>query len=257
MSDFPFALALVAGALAAVNPCGFALLPAYATFLITGDEEPTTRRWWTTIARALALTAAMTLGFVLVFGLFGVAIAPFAPWLTQHLPWLTIVIGLLLVAAGVWLALGRELPSIVPKLGGPKVRRSFVSMTVFGAAFAIASLGCTIAPFLAVVVSTFRTESVVAGVGLYLAYALGMGLVIGVVSLAIALAKDGLVKRVRRALPLVSRIAGALLLVAGAYVAYYGWYELRVAAGGDTDDPVVAAASEIQAWLTMVVEAVF
>jgi cytochrome c biogenesis protein CcdA len=34
-AELPLALALVAGAVAAVNPCGFALLPAYLAMLVT------------------------------------------------------------------------------------------------------------------------------------------------------------------------------------------------------------------------------
>jgi len=46
-------------------------------------------------------------------------------------------------------------------------------------------------------------------------------------------------------MPYVTRIGGALLVLVGAYVAWYGLYELRVFAGGDADDPVVTAASHI------------
>ena len=37
------ALALAAGMLAAVNPCGFALLPAYLSVLVIGDDSPARR----------------------------------------------------------------------------------------------------------------------------------------------------------------------------------------------------------------------
>jgi len=35
----PLALALVAGALASVNPCGFPLLPAFLSFYVGADEN--------------------------------------------------------------------------------------------------------------------------------------------------------------------------------------------------------------------------
>ncbi|MEV1144506.1 hypothetical protein AB0I76_12585, partial [Micromonospora sp. NPDC049799] len=43
MTDAPYGLALGAGLLAAVNPCGFALLPAYLSMLVLGDG-PADRR---------------------------------------------------------------------------------------------------------------------------------------------------------------------------------------------------------------------
>jgi cytochrome c-type biogenesis protein len=53
----------------------------------------------------------------------------------------------------------------------------------------------------------------------------------------------------------VPRVAGVLMIVVGAYVAYYGWWELRVLAGGATDDPVVSAAGRLQAGLAAAVTA--
>jgi hypothetical protein len=53
------------------------------------------------------------------------------------------------------------------------------------------------------------------------------------------------VRRARAVLPYVSRVSGALLLLAGAYVAYYGWYEMRVNAGDSADDPLVSTVAEL------------
>ncbi|MEU4392075.1 cytochrome c biogenesis protein CcdA [Kribbella sp. NPDC023855] len=247
MSEIPFALALAAGMLAAVNPCGFAMLPAYLSLLVIGDDSPSRR---VAIGRALAATAAMTAGFAAVFGLFGLAVAPVAGQLQQHLPWFTIGLGLVLAVAGGWLLAGRELPALVPKSRrGPAVTRSALSMTLFGGAYAIASLGCTIGPFLAIVVSAFRTDSTMTGIALFTAYAAGMGLLVGAAALAVALAQAGTAHRIRRFGGIASRLGGGLLLVAGSYVAYYGWYEIRVFRGTTTTDPVIDTAGRIQHWI--------
>ena len=68
--------------------------------------------------------------------------------------------------------------------------------------------------------------------------------------MAVALAKDGLVSRFRSLLPKMNKIAGVLLVVAGLYVAYYGYYEVRLFFfDGALDDPIVGRAEEIQTWL--------
>ncbi len=242
------AVALGAGMLAALNPCGFALLPAYVSLLLAREEEPTRVA---AIGRALALTGAMTTGFAGVFLVFGLAIAPVAGQVQRHLPWVTVALGLLLTGLGLWLAAGRAL--VLPGLGrrapvggaGP-LRRSFPSMAGFGAGYAIASLSCTVAPFLAVVVAGFRSGSVLEGTALFLAYAAGMGSVVGTLALATALASQSLTSRMRRAGAYVPRIAGVLLAVAGAYLAWYGAWELRVLAGAEASDPVVDAAAQAQ-----------
>jgi hypothetical protein len=68
-------------------------------------------------------------------------------------------------------------------------------------------------------------------------------------TIGLALARHGLLRSVRRSLPHLQRISGGLLVLAGAYVAYYGWWELRVLAGDGTSDPVVDTAGRIQGTL--------
>ncbi len=35
----------------------------------------------------------------------------------------------------------------------------------------------------------------------------------------------------------------------GTYVAYYGWWEIRVLRGAPTEDPVIEAAASVQRWM--------
>ena len=246
MSDAPLALALAAGTLAAVNPCGFALLPAYLSFLIVGDGSSGRGA---AVGRALAATAAMTAGFAAVFGVFGLVVAPAAGAVQRHLPWVTMSVGILLVGVGGWLLAGRALPGLdLTVARSPAVKRSWPSMVVFGVAYAVASLSCTVGPFLAIVVTSFLAGSTTAGVGLFVAYAAGMGLTVAVAAVTVALAREGLLRRVRRAAPLLSRLGGGLLVTAGAYVAWYGWYEVRILRGAIAGDPIVDAATTVQRW---------
>lgn len=249
MSEGLLAVALGAGMFAAVNPCGFALLPAYVSLLVAGDDSPDRRR---AVLRALALTGAMTLGFSGVFLAFGLAVAPVVSQVQRHLPWVTVALGLLLVVLGGWLLAGHRLAA--PRLPrrartrpAKPLQRSFWSMTGFGAGYAVASLSCTVAPFLAVVVAGFRSDSVVEGVLLFVAYAAGMGSVVGALAVATALASTTTVQRLRRSGAWASRAAGLVLVGAGAYVAYYGWWELRVLGGAEVaDDPVIRSAASVQ-----------
>ncbi|MCX4582379.1 cytochrome c biogenesis CcdA family protein [Streptomyces sp. NBC_01481] len=244
MADLPLALALTAGMLAAVNPCGFALLPAYLSLLVLGDDSPTRT---VAVGRALTATAAMTAGFAALFGVFGLAVQPVAGQVQEHLPWFTIAFGLLMAAAGTWLITGRQLPALTPKVRrAPTVTRSVPSMALFGMAYATASLGCTIAPFLAIVVSAFRGRSTGEGIALFAAYAAGMGLIVGAASLTVALTRTTAVTRLRRLGALAPRLGGGLLLLVGAYVAYYGWYEIRVQRDPTAQDPVIDAAGTVQ-----------
>lgn len=236
-------LAFAAGMVAAFNPCGFAMLPAYLTLVVRGEGGGQL----SALRRAVVSTAAMTLGFLAVFGLFGLLTVSVASAVQQYLPYVTVVVGIILVALGIWLLSGRELA--VRSLGdgarwAPTTRVS--SMIGYGVGYAIASLSCTIGPFLAVTGSSLRSGSPVAGMGVYVAYAAGFGLVVGALAVAVAAASSAVVDRMRRVLPYVNRISGAVLIAVGIYVAYYGWFEVRLFSGGGAEDPVITAAGRIQ-----------
>ncbi|MGY4894915.1 hypothetical protein ACWEEK_05045 [Micromonospora aurantiaca (nom. illeg.)] len=75
-----------------------------------------------------------------------------------------------------------------------------------------------------------------------------MALVVGVAALAVALLRGRVVARLRGAGAWVPRLSGLVLLVAGGYVAWYGWYEVRLAQGryDAFTDPVIRTAARIQ-----------
>jgi cytochrome c biogenesis protein CcdA len=232
---------------ATVNPCGFALLPAYLSAFVGLDQDDHSG---TAVARGLKVSAVLTAGFVLVFGAFGLVISKVTSELQRYLPWATIVIGLALVGLGIYLLAGRQIVVNMPKFQRGGADGTLLSMFLFGVSYAVASLSCTLPAFLAVTSTTFRNSNYVSGVMVFVVYGLGMGLIVSVLTMAVALAKDGLVQRFRSLLPVMNRIAGALLVVAGLYVAYYGYYEVRLFFfDGGLDDPVIDAGEEIQGWL--------
>ena len=238
-------LAFGAGLVAALNPCGFAMLPAYLALVVRGEEV----RRRTAVGRAVTATAAMALGFLAVFGAFGALTVSAATTVQRYLPYVTMLIGIVLVALGIWLLAGRK----ITVLGGlargarwaPTARLG--SMFGYGISYAVASLSCTIGPFLAVTAAGLRGDTVLGAVAVYIAYAGGFTLVVGVLAVAAALASSATVDRMRRIVPYVNRISGVLLLVVGLYVGYYGLYEIRLFTGnGNPEDPVIAAAGRVQ-----------
>jgi len=245
MDTDALAFALAAGLVAAVNPCGFAMLPSYLALVVAGENGQDSKS--AAMIRALTATAAMTAGFLLVFGTFGLVIAPLTSSIEQYLPAVTVVIGVALIGLGGWLLSGREITLLLPQPGRGAPTRRLGSMFGYGLAYALASLSCTIGPFLAVTSATFRSDSVLAGVLAYLAYGLGMAIVVGVLAVATALASTSVARGFRRLMPYVNKISGVLLIATGLYVGYYGIYELRLFLGnGAASDPIVDAAGSIQ-----------
>ncbi len=242
------ALPFGAGMVATVNPCGFAMLPAYLAFFVSGDDGKAEPR--KAIPRALAVGATMTAAFVTVFGLFGLFFAgikgAFDAVLGERafdqtvLPIFSIVTGALLVGLAIAMLFFGYSPSVgVPKLSKGGKTRSMGSMFVFGLSFAIASLSCTIGPFLGTVGLSTGSGSSDKGVfeqtSSFLAYGVGMGVVVLALTVAAAVAQTGVATTLRKVLPHVNKISGIFLLIAGAYVMVYGWFEWRIFRGGSSN----------------------
>ncbi|TDH18143.1 hypothetical protein EJ571_24670 [Mycobacteroides franklinii] len=232
--------------IAALNPCGFALLPVYLALVVRGPGAEIGKSQ--ALARAVIATVVMAAGFVAVFTIFGLLTVSVASVVQRYLPFVTVVFGIGLVILGLWLLAGRDIIALMPKVldaNAPTTRLG--SMFGYGVGYAVASLSCTIGPFLAVTSTTFESGSLFDGVMVYLAYASGITLVVGTLAVSTALASTVLLTAMRRALPYLNRISGAILLVVGAYVGYYGSYEVRLFhANGNPDDPIVNAAGKIQ-----------
>lgn len=234
MIDAPLALAFSAGLIATVNPCGFAMLPAYLSYFVGLDDDPAEAGGPGRVARALLVGMVVSAGFLVVFAAAGVVVTAGARSVMAYVPWVAIVIGAALVAAGVALLSGRHLTVSLPKLERGGASRQVTSMFVFGVSYAVASLSCTLPVFLAVVAGTLTQASFAAGVATFVTYGVGMSLVLVALTLAVALAKQSLVRHLRGALRHVNRAAGALLVLAGAYIVYYWVFNLATDPGTTT-----------------------
>jgi cytochrome c biogenesis protein CcdA len=247
--------ALGAGLVAALNPCGFALLPGYLTLVIAGGGQDVSPP--ATLARAGGATVAMSAGFLTVFGIFGLVISPVIASAQKYLPFPTLGIGVLLVVISLWLLAGKDITIGVPKTsrGAPTAR--LASMYGYGLGYAIASLSCTIAPFLAVIGTTFKHGAILTGVLAFIAYATGMTITVGVAAFAVAISGPTAAAVFRRILPYAGRIAGVIVLLTGLYVSYYGYYEIRLFfTEASPDDPIVKAAGTVQTWLAHQVDTI-
>lgn len=245
------ALAFTAGMVATFNPCGFSLLPAYIGAFVAGDEvaQRTDQR----VLRAVAVAAAVSLGFVIVFATVGLVIDSIASEARRQLPWVTIVIGGVLIAAGIATLAGWK-----PRLAvrGPQFSTASNNPTVmvgYGITYAVASLSCTIGPFLAVT-GTALDGSLVEGLTSYVAYALGMGVIILLLSIASALAHTTVARHMRRISRIAPRIGGGLMVLAGGYAIWYGRWELAVYDGDLGTDPVIDTMEDVRLRLVDTIE---
>ena len=213
--------AFVAGLVATVNPCGFAMLPAYLSFFLGSDVDTSSGRM---LGRALRIASMMALSFLLVFGVAGLLLTAGLQVVIDALPWMALVVGAGIVALGVYVARGGVLTLSMPGKG--KVNRR--SVFVFGASYAVASLSCTLPIFLSLIAGSIATGSLVSGVALFIVYGLGMALVIAAITVGLAFGRDRLVTFIRGASRWIGPVSGLILIAAGLFIVWY-WSTILVA----------------------------
>jgi cytochrome c biogenesis protein CcdA len=233
MGEFAWPFGL--GIFAAFNPCGFAMLPAYLSYFLGIESKEHDQSRLGTVVRGLVVGLVMTVGFIAVFGTFGVL---FATVINQgdvqdYVPYVIVAIGVLLVPLGVSMMLGRELNLRLPKMNKGTGSRNLASVFMFGVSYAVVSLSCTIGLFISGVSNSFSSDGVARGTGNFLAYGIGMGMVITFLTMSLALAKSNVAARMRRLLPYVGRVSGVLLVVAGIYMIDYGVWDYRLLVRND------------------------
>jgi cytochrome c-type biogenesis protein len=223
--DAPLAYAFALGMVALVNPCGFALLPAYLGFFLGLDDGAGASRVQA-LNRAQLVGLALSCGFLTVFGALGLVFAGVYGSIRDWLPWVTAAIGVGLVGMGAAMLAGRRVDVRLPHLDRGTGSRQVVSMYAFGVSYAVASLSCTIGLFLGAAGVAASGAGFTSRVASFLAYGAGMGLLATVLTLAVALGKRRLVGGFRSLLPHVHTASAVVLVVVGAYVAYYGWWSV-------------------------------
>ncbi len=235
INTVPVSIALVAGGLAVVNPCGFPLLPAFLSFYLGADEQRLPHAA-TRILQGLLVGALVTVGFVGLFALVSLPVSFGVALVARAVPWAGLATGALLALAGLAVIGGRRLPMPLHLQLPVRRQRNLGAMLLFGAGYGAASLGCTLPLYLSLVGASAGGSKIT----VFLAYALGTALVLMALSVMVALAREGVVRVLRSLFPHMHWITGLLLLASGGYLFYY-WARLQ---WGDSatvaDDPIVS-----------------
>ena len=241
-----FAYSFILGVMAAVNPCGFVLLPTYllyylGTELNRGDESRST-----TLRRGLSVGTAVSSGFVGLFIVVGVISRVFTTVIRDNAKYAALVIGIALVVMGIAMLRGWKPPIAQPDVSIQR-KRTFWNMFLFGIVYAVASIGCTIGLLTSVILGSIGRDGFVAGVISIALYGLGMGLLVVSLTVALAFARVGLVSTVKKGFRWFDKITAVFVILTGAYLSWY-WFAAITERKSD------AVMSRVEKWQTQVAE---
>jgi cytochrome c-type biogenesis protein len=239
------AVALAAGMVSTVNPCGFAMLPAYLGFFL-GDGSARTRGPW-------RVALVVSLGFLAVFATTGFLFAMGLRALVGIIPWLALAVGIALTLVGLAQVFGRRLVPYLAGPGGYRREDSMRGMFLFGVSYAVASLSCTLPIFLSLVGGAVAAGSPTEALLTFVAYAAGMAIVVTGITVLVAGGRSALVGRIRMLGRRLDLISGAVMALAGVFIVWY-WATV-LASGADVlgSNPVVRWIDRVSAWTTGVI----
>ena len=238
------ALAFGAGLVATINPCGFAMLPAYLSYFMGVRSDDTSRR--TAVQTAFVIGGLVSLGFLVVFGVAGVIITAGFRAFTGWIPWIALGVGVLVAALGAAMVFGYEPKLAMPGGGRGRIGNGWLPVFGFGVSYGVASLSCTLPVFLVAVAGQLTQQSFLGGLAVFVAYTAGMSAMLLAVTIVLALGKHSLVNRLRAAARHVNRVSGAILLLAGGFIVWFWATDITSGAAALGSSPAFQAVERIQ-----------
>jgi cytochrome c biogenesis protein CcdA len=256
-SPFPLVVALSAGILTTLNPCGFVLLPAYVAYVLHGPRDrhavtASSTGWH--VLRSGLLGVPLTAGFLLIFLVAGGVLTLGGHLVVGLFPWLALLVGAGLIGLGGWTLITRRrvefsslrklttwlarrrrrgIPTSQLTRGGganlaateaaPTMRfpSQLVAAWGFGLGYGVSSLGCALPVFLLVVANASTTTDLRTVLAILAAYSLGIALVMFAVALGAAAVHDLLRRAIFPLLRWVQPLSALLMLAAGIYIMIY------------------------------------
>jgi cytochrome c-type biogenesis protein len=217
-------IVFTAGIIAAFNPCGIAMLPSYISYLIGADSDGKKLPLLSSIVKGIGLGLAMTIGFLIIFVSSGILINIVGRGLTAYLPVISLIIAVILVLLGLAMLFEKHLPV---KTISFQVKPGKWSIFLYGIAYALASLGCTLPAFLLVIVQSINHGTITV-VSNFIVYSVGMGLVVTTITAASLISRQYIQQFLSKYIPVVKTLSAIIIFLTGLYLIYY-W---TIGAGG-------------------------
>ena len=218
--------AFSAGVVSAVNPCGFAMLPAYlGLYMSTSIYEKDSTHYGKMILKGLFIGCCVGLGVLSLFLFVGLITGFALNFIRSIMEWVGLFLGVGLITIGIWLMNGGRLyTSLTARIGqsiGNPTQISLKGFFLFGVSYGVASLSCTLPIFLSVVGINLNGSSIYDSMMQFALYGAGMGSMILFVTLSMAILKGVMIRYIKLALPYVERIGFFLVVLSGMYIVFY------------------------------------
>lgn len=217
-------LAFSAGIISFLNPCGYAMLPAYISCYFAREENSNGIK---RIMESLRLGLIVSTGFLSVFVSVGILFSYVSSQLKAYIPVVGTMVGIILVILGfsMFFSLWDKLnftwfSNLGDRLKNTK-SKNWIGYYLYGVGYALASLGCTLPIFIMIVTSALTLGSFYESILVFILYAVGMSLFMLIFSILVATSKTLILNYLRIITKYIKKISAVIIIFAGAYIIYY------------------------------------
>lgn len=223
VDQFLITFAFVAGFLAIFSPCGYALLPGYAAYLLGGR---------TGIREAVISGFSAVCGIVTVYAAVGVLTGLVGALLSTIIPWLSFIASLVVLAMGVSIYVGIRIPMVGLRTSLTTLTSGgFYGFYLYGLSYGLAAQACTAPIFISILSVAAASGKPADAFMILISYSVGAAVPIIVTTVLVSQARKLALDRLKRLTPTLYKLSGILLIAVGIYIIMlnmgliyiYGW----------------------------------
>ena len=227
-----FGYSFIAGVLAAINPCGIVMLPAYLSLYVYSNSEENDITTSKKIRNSLNIILFVGVGFVALFSLSAVIVSLSSELIGDLIPFLSILLSMLILYFGIGELKGEQIfsskiSSLSSKIGNPK-NTNPIGFILFGVSYGLASVGCALPIFISVVTKSINAQSNQRIFLDFISYSLGMLSVIAILTAATFISINSTKKLNTFFRKWSYLVFGIFLTFAGIFMLSYWIYDLRL-----------------------------
>lgn len=229
---FNLGYSFIAGVLAAINPCGIVMLPAYLSLYVYSNSEDNDITTSKKIRNSLNIILFVGVGFVALFSLSAVIVSLSSELIGDLIPFLSILLSMLILYFGIGELKGEQIfsskiSSLSSKIGNPK-NTNPIGFILFGVSYGLASVGCALPIFISVVTKSINAQSNQKIFLDFISYSLGMLSVIAILTAATFISINSTKKLNTFFRKWSYLVFGIFLTFAGIFMLSYWIYDLRL-----------------------------
>jgi len=187
------------------------MLPGYISYYVGSKAS---------LGKAVPGGIICALGLVTVFSIIGIVASILGSIIYPYIPLLELVAGLATIVLGVSMLIEIRLPTFSLPVRAPK-RRGLIGIFLYGAAYGMATLGCSAPIFFSILFYAIAAGGPLHGIITFIVYAVGAGLPLIITTILVAKAKKLMLERIVKMTPWLQRISGIVLVVVGIYLMYF------------------------------------